>query len=71
MNTEEHQSTYKEMGAKTFYIGKSLDDHQRKTLIYQRPENTLSYILMNPEKNLLLKLKVIFMSGAKITRWIS
>ena len=28
MNAEEQQSMFKEMGVKTFYIGKSLDDPQ-------------------------------------------
>ena len=29
MNAKEQQSMFKEMGVKTFYIGKSLDDPQR------------------------------------------
>ena len=33
MNAEEQQSMFKEMGVKTFYIGKSLDDPQRATVI--------------------------------------
>ena len=53
MNAEEHQSMFKEMGVKTFYIGKSLDDHQRATVIFQGPENVLYDIFMNPEINLL------------------
>jgi len=35
MNAEEQQSMFKEMGVKTFYIGKSLDDPQRATVIFQ------------------------------------
>ena len=35
MNTEEQQTMFKEMGVKTFYIGKSLDDPQRATVIFQ------------------------------------
>ena len=38
MNAEEQQSIFKEMGVKTFYIGKSLDDPQRATVIFQGPE---------------------------------
>ena len=41
MNDEEQQSMFKEMGVKTFYIGKSLDDPQRATVIFQGPENVL------------------------------
>ena len=40
MNAEEQQSMFKEMGVKTFYIGKSLDP-QRATIIIQGPENVL------------------------------
>ena len=35
MNAEEKQSIFKEMGVKTFYIGKSLDDPQRATVIFK------------------------------------
>ena len=49
MNAEEQQSMFKEMGVKTFYIGKSLDDPQRATVIFQGPENVLYDIFMNPE----------------------
>ena len=41
MNAEEQQSMFKEMEVKTFYIGKSLDDPERTTLIFQEPENVL------------------------------
>ena len=34
INAEEQQSMFKEIGAKTFYIGKSLDDPQRATVIF-------------------------------------
>ena len=49
MNAEEQQSMFKKMGVKTFYIGKSLDDPQRKTLIFQGTENVSYDIFMNPE----------------------
>jgi len=35
MNAKEQQLMFKEMGVKTFYIGKSLDDPQRVTAIFQ------------------------------------
>ena len=41
MNGKEQQSMFKEIGVETFYIGKSLDDPQRATVIYQGPENVL------------------------------
>ena len=40
---------FKEIGAKTFYIGKSLDDPQRATVIFQWSENVLYDIFINPE----------------------
>ena len=49
MNAEDQQSMFKEMGVKTFYIGKSLDDPQRAPVIFQGPENVLYDIFMNPE----------------------
>jgi len=65
MNAEEQQSMFKEMGVKTFYIGKSIDDPKRATVIFQGPENVQYDIFMNPEKNLLLKLQGIFMRVQK------
>ena len=35
MNAKEQQMMFKEMGVKTFYIGKSLDDPQMATVIFQ------------------------------------
>jgi len=35
MNAKEQQTMFNEMGVKTFYIGKSLDDSQRATVIFQ------------------------------------
>ena len=34
MNDEEKQSIFKDMGVKTFYIGKTLDDPQRAHVIF-------------------------------------
>ena len=45
MNAEEQQSIFKEMGVKKFYIGESLDDPHRATVIFQGPENVLYEIL--------------------------
>ena len=49
VNAEEQQSMFKEMGVKTFYIDKSLDDPKRPTVIFQGPENVPYDIFMNPE----------------------
>ena len=45
MNSKEQQVMFKEMGVKTFYIGKTLNDPQRAIVIFQGPENVLYYIL--------------------------
>ena len=45
MNAKEQKTMFKEMGVKTFYIGKSLDDPQRATVISQGLENVLYDIL--------------------------
>ena len=50
MNPKEQQTMFKEMGVKTFYIGKSLYDPQRATVIFQGPENVLYEIFINPQK---------------------
>jgi len=49
MNAKEQQTMFKEMGVKTFYIGKSLDDLKRATVIFQGQENVIYDIFMNPE----------------------
>jgi len=41
MNAREQQTMFKEMGVKTFFIGKSLDDPQSATVIFQGLENVL------------------------------
>ena len=45
MNAKEQQTMFKEMGVKTLYIGKSLDDPQRVTGIFQGTEIVLYNIL--------------------------
>ncbi len=41
MIAEKQQIMFKEMGVKTFYIVKSLDDPQSATVIFLGPENLL------------------------------
>ena len=45
VNANEQHTMFKEMGVRTFYIGKSLDEPQRTPVILQRPKN----VFMNPE----------------------
>ena len=49
MNAPEQQAMFKEMGVKTFYIGKSLEDPKRATVMFQGPVNTCYDIFVNPE----------------------
>ena len=71
MNAKEQQTMFKEMGVKTFYIGKSLDDPKRATVIFQGPENTLYDIFMNLETKPIVEASGHIYEGTKITRWIS
>ena len=59
--TKEQQKMFKEMGVKTLYIGKSLDDPQRATVIFQGQENDLYDIFMNPETKPNVEASGIFM----------
>ena len=71
MNAKEQQTMFKEMGVKTFYIGKSLDDPKRATVIFQGPQNTLYNIFMNPETKPIVEASGHIYEGTKITRLIS
>ena len=71
MNAKEEQIMFKEMGVKTFYIGKSLDDPQRATVIFQGPVNVLYDIFMITETKPIVEAKGHIYEGTKITRWIS
>ena len=50
MKVKEQQMMFGEMGVKTFYISKSLEDTQRATVIFQGSENVEYDIFMNPER---------------------
>ena len=71
MNAKEQQKMFNEMGVKTFYIGKSLDDPHRATVIFQGPENVLFNIFINPETKPIVEASGHIYEGTKITRWIS
>ena len=71
MNANEQQAMFKEMGVKIFYIGKSLDDPYRATVIFQGSENVLYDIFMNLETKPIVEASGHNYEGTKITRWIS
>ena len=71
MNAKEQQSMFKEMGVKTFYIGKSLDDPQRTTVVFQGSENGLYDIFINLETKPIVEASVNIYAETKITNWIS
>ena len=71
MNAVEQQQMFKEMGVKTFYIGKSLDDPQKTTVIFQGPENVPYDIFISPETKPIVEVSGRIYEGTKITRWIS
>ena len=71
MNAKEQQTMFKEMGVKTFYIGKSLDDPQKATVIFQGTENVLYDIFMNPKTKPIVEASGNIYARKKIIRWIS
>tara|TARA_B100001029_G_C14799533_1_gene306330 strand:- start:309 stop:590 length:282 start_codon:yes stop_codon:yes gene_type:complete len=71
MNAPEQQAMFREMGVKTFYIGKSLEDPQRAIVIFQGPENVLYNIFLNPETKTIVEASGHIYQGTKITRWIT
>tara|TARA_A100001035_G_C27391729_1_gene324582 strand:+ start:296 stop:511 length:216 start_codon:yes stop_codon:yes gene_type:complete len=71
MNTEKQQSMFNEMGVKTLYIGKSLDETQRATVIFQGSENEPYDIFMNPEIKPNVEDSGYIYDDTEITRGIS
>ena len=63
--------TCKEMGVKTFYIGKSLEDPKRATVMFQGPVNTCYDIFINPETKPIVEASGHIYEGTIINRWIS
>tara|TARA_B100000886_G_scaffold329379_1_gene278673 strand:+ start:86 stop:352 length:267 start_codon:yes stop_codon:yes gene_type:complete len=62
MIAKEQQRMFKEMEVYKFYIGKSLDDPPRATVIFQESENAIFDIFMKPEtKPIVEAFGVIFM----------
>ena len=67
MNAEEQESMIKEMEVKKSYIGKSFDDPQKATVIFQGPENVLYDIFINPETQPIVEALRNIYAGTKIT----
>ena len=70
MIAAEQQAMFKEMGVATFYIGKSLDDPKRATVMFQGPVNVLYDIFINPETKPIVEASGHIYEGTKITRWV-
>ena len=71
MNAAEQQAMFREMGVKTFYIGRSLEDPKRATVIFQGPKNVLFDIFKNPETKPIVESSGHIYEGTIINRWIS
>ena len=61
----------KEMGVKIFYIGKSLEDPKRATVMFQGQKNVLFDIFNNPETKPIVEASGHIYEGTIINRWIS
>ena len=70
MKAPEQQAMFNEMGVKTFYLGKSLDDPTRATVMFQGPENVLYDIFINPKTKPIVEASGHIYEGTKITRWV-
>ena len=55
MNSPKQQIIQREMGVKTFQIGKSLVDPTKTIVIFQGPENVLHDIYIDPETKLIVE----------------
>ena len=71
MNAPEQRAMFKEMGVNIFYIGKSLDDPKRATVMFQGSENILFDIFTNPQTKTTVEASGHIYEGTKITRWLS
>ncbi len=70
MNAPEQQAMFKDMGVKTFYIGKSIEEPTRATVMFQGPKNVLYDIFMDPQTKSIVEASGHIYEGTKITRWI-
>ena len=70
MKAPVQQAIFNEMGVKTFYLGKSLDNPKSATVIFQGPENVLYDIFIKPETKPIVEASGHLYEGTKITRWV-
>ena len=61
MNAPEQQKMFREMGVKTFYMGKCIGDSKRATVMFEGPKNILYNIFTIRKQRLLMKPLPIFM----------
>ena len=71
MNAKEQQAMFTEMGVKTFYIGKSLEDPQKATVMFQGPKDVLFNIFNKPESKPIVEASGHIYESTIINRWIS
>ena len=71
MNTAEQKAMFKEMGLKTFYIGKSLEDPKIESLMFQGPQNVSFDIFKNSESKTIIEASRNIYKGTIINPWIS
>ena len=71
MNAPEQQAMFEEMGVKIIYIGRSLEDPQRATCMFQGPVNNIYDIFANPETIPIVEASGHIYDGTIINRWIS
>ena len=71
MNSPKQQVMFSEMGVKTLYIGKSIDEPTRATVMFQGPENVLYDVFVNPQTKSIVEASGHIYEGTKITRWVS
>ena len=70
MNAPEQKAMFKEMGVKILYIGRSLDDPKRATVMFQGSKNVLYDIFVNPETKPIVEASGHIYEGTKINRWV-
>tara|TARA_S200000501_G_C20589947_1_gene641111 strand:- start:141 stop:422 length:282 start_codon:yes stop_codon:yes gene_type:complete len=70
MKAPEQQAMFNEMGVKTFYIGKSIKEPTRATVMFQGPKDVLYNIFINPQTKSIVEASGHIYEGTKITRWI-
>jgi len=70
MNSPKQQTMFKEMGVKTFYIGKSIDDPKRAIVMFQGSKNVLYNIFKNPEIKTIVEDSGHIYDSTTITRWL-